>query len=77
MTIPQDIEPQQEQPEKSKRLRIENTSVLLFINLCSIALILIISFASGSNELRTIFGLPYILFFPGYSIIAALYPKRS
>ncbi len=77
MTVSQDVEPQQEHTKKSKGLRIDNTYVLLFINLCSIVLILIISFASSSSELRIIFGLPYILFFPGYTIIAALFPKKS
>ncbi len=77
MPVPQESEPQQEQPGEGKRLRIDHKNVLLFINVCSIILILIISFASGSNELRIILGLPYVLFFPGYTIIAALFPKKS
>ena len=75
--LPKDNEIQQEQNERNKRLLLDHRNILLLINLCSIILILVVSFTSGSNALRIIFGLPYVLFFPGYTIIAALFPKKN
>jgi len=56
------------------RIRIRNE--LLVINLCSLVLILVVSFAD-SQALRIALGLPFLLFFPGYTLIAALFPKNS
>jgi uncharacterized membrane protein len=49
---------------------------LLVINLCSLVLILIISIFDV-QALRVVLGLPFLLFFPGYTLVATLFPKRS
>ncbi|MCL0056132.1 DUF1616 domain-containing protein [Dehalococcoidia bacterium] len=56
------------------RIKIQNE--LLAINILSVVLILTISFFP-IQALRIILGLPFILFFPGYTLIAALFPKKS
>jgi uncharacterized membrane protein len=56
------------------RIRVRNE--LLVINLCSLVLILTISF-TDIQALRIVLGLPFILFFPGYALIAALFPRKS
>jgi uncharacterized membrane protein len=42
----------------------------------TVLLIIIIS-AVPSNPLRIVLGLPFILFFPGYTLMAALFPKKT
>jgi uncharacterized membrane protein len=49
---------------------------LLIINILTILLIVIISFLE-LNVLRIILGLPFVLFFPGYTLLAALFPRRE
>ncbi|HUV45599.1 MAG TPA: DUF1616 domain-containing protein [Dehalococcoidia bacterium] len=56
------------------RIRLQNE--LLFLNLLTILLIAIVIFIP-SNVLRIIVGLPFLLFFPGYTLIAALFPRRD
>jgi uncharacterized membrane protein len=56
------------------KIRIKDE--LFLINLCSLVLILIISFADV-EALRIVLGLPFLLFFPGYTLIAALFPRKS
>lgn len=56
------------------RIRLQNE--LWLVNILAILLIVIITFFS-SNVLRIILGLPFALFFPGYTLIAALFPRKN
>ena len=56
------------------RMRFQND--LLLLNIITVLLIFIIAF-SPSNALRIALGLPFVLFFPGYVLMAALFLKRS
>jgi len=56
------------------RIRLQNE--LLLINILAILLIIVITFFP-SNVLRIILGLPLLLFFPGYTLIVALFPRKN
>ena len=56
------------------RKKLQNE--LLFINVLVILLIIVITLFP-SNVLRIILGLPSLLFFPGYTLTAALFPQRN
>ena len=56
------------------KIRLQND--LLLLNVLTILLIIIITFIP-SNVLRIILGLPFVLFFPGYTLIATLFPRRD
>ena len=56
------------------KIRFQNE--LLLINILAILLIIVIT-SFPSNVLRIILGLPLILFFPGYTLITALFPTKS
>lgn len=57
-------------------MKINFKQDLLTINIWSILLIIII-FLWPTSVLRIIFGLPFVLFIPGYSLIAALYSRQE
>jgi uncharacterized membrane protein len=48
----------------------------LFINALTLILILVIAFFPD-NVFRIILGLPLLLFFPGYVLISALFPRKN
>jgi uncharacterized membrane protein len=49
---------------------------LIAIWATSAALLLLIAF-SPNNPARVVLGIPFVLFFPGYALISALYPRRE
>lgn len=59
-----------------KLSNIEVERDLVIIDVLPLILMLVASISS-STWLRTIFGLPFILFFPGYTLIAALFPRKE
>ncbi len=56
------------------RMKIQND--LLLLNIITILLITIVTFFP-SNALRIILGLPFLLFFPGYTLVTALFPRKT
>jgi uncharacterized membrane protein len=56
--------------------KIKIRTGLLALNIVVILLILAITFAPAT-ALRVILGLPFLLFFPGYVLITALFPRKS
>jgi uncharacterized membrane protein len=46
------------------------------VNACSLLLIAVIALFPDA-PLRIVLGLPFVLFFPGYTLLAALYPRRD
>ena len=57
-------------------MRIRAWADLAIINLLILILIIII-IVFPSNALRIILGIPFALFFPGYLLIAALFPRKE
>ncbi len=56
------------------QIRIRNEFIL--INLLVLVLIIVVIFFP-SNVLRVILALPFLLFFPGYTLMAALFPRKG
>ena len=57
-------------------MRIRLGSGLLLLNLLVVVLIVAISLFP-SNTARIVLGLPFVLFFPGYVLILALFPRKE
>lgn len=57
-------------------MRIKSWYILCGVNILTLLLIPIIVFVPN-NILRVILGLPVVLFFPGYTLLAALFPRKS
>jgi len=57
-------------------MKIRPQNGLLLVNILAILLVIIISFFPA-NTLRIVLGLPFLLFFPGYTLIAVLFPRRN
>jgi len=55
---------------------IKTPNSLILINILTLILILIIAFLP-QNALRIILGLPFMLFFPGYALSVALFPRKG
>jgi len=49
--------------------------IVIFFVLCTVIFIVIPPLAT--SWIRTVLGLPMVLFFPGYALIAALFPKKD
>lgn len=57
-------------------LQIKFHQIVMAINALTLLLILVINFLPG-NALRIAVGLPFVLFFPGFVLISALFPKKQ
>lgn len=49
---------------------------LILIDILTLALVLIV-FTSSMPWLRILLGFPFVIFFPGYVLVAALFPRKS
>ncbi|HEY33422.1 MAG TPA: DUF1616 domain-containing protein [Dehalococcoidia bacterium] len=57
-------------------MRVKAWGDLIVINLLVLVLIIVIILAP-SNGVRIIIGIPFILFLPGYAMVAALFPSKQ
>ena len=57
-------------------MKLKSNLALLVINIATILLLLVITFFSNV-VLRVILGLPLVLFFPGYVLLAALFYRKN
>ena len=56
-------------------MHVSNKKVLIAVIVITLLLFPIVAFTSGA--LRIVFGLCLVLFFPGYSLLSALFPKKG
>ena len=57
-------------------MSVKSKDELIILNLLSLLLFLCILFLPD-NSLRIVLGIPFILFLPGYSLMATLYPRKT
>ena len=57
-------------------MRIKSNYALLVINILTILLVTVIAFFPNV-VIRVVLGLPLVLFFPGYTLLSALFPRRK
>ena len=57
-------------------MRIKSNYALLVINILTILLVTVIAFFPNV-VIRVVLGLPLVLFFPGYTLLSALFPRRE
>lgn len=57
-----------------RNLAKQDTDLLLVV-ISSLVLISLVVFTGG--PLRVVLGLPFVLFFPGYTLVAVLYPRKG
>ena len=58
-------------------LKIKIPNELIVLNLLVFVLVAVIVLLPSSNSLRIVLGLPFLIFFPGYTLMAALFPKKE
>lgn len=56
-------------------IEIDNRAILIAVVVATLLLFPLVAFTSGG--VRIAFGLLFALFFPGYALISALFPKRE
>ena len=57
-------------------MKVKFQNDLLLLSILTVSLVLIITFLS-SNALRIVLGIPFVLFFPGYTLTAALFNRKN
>lgn len=57
-------------------MKIKLGSGLIYVNVLSLLLVLTIILVP-STALRVVLGLPFILFYPGYALVTALFPRKD